>query len=512
MRPPIELMKTMRPRASRIDGSSAWVTATCPVRLTSIWRRKSSIGIVSSGLGRLTPALLTRPSSPSPARRRFAPQRRRSGSASVTSSISGVNRSDPASRSDSASSSRRTPAKTRQPAASSRSAVARPMPVDAPVTRADRTPPGYTRNVSPPGYGDEALAVPACRTSAPRNLSRVVAETRKDEAERKQVTVLFADVSGSMDLAEGQDPEEWRKIMQRFFAILASAVERFEGTVDKFTGDGIMAIFGAPIAHEDHARRACYAALQMLDDVSEYAAELRRVHGLNFSTRIGINSGEVVAGAIGAGGRGRVHGDRPHRRPRPADGGAGRARQGLPDRARRGTRERLPRLEGAGRLRDQGRQPARPGLRADRRRLCSLPPRPLPGARVLPLRRPRRGDGPARGGPGASRDRRGRRGRDRRRARCRQEPPQPRVRPSAAGSGASRSSRRRPSPTARRSPSCRCCRCCAPTSASATGSRSGSRARRLPDAPCCWIPISSRNYHSSSTSSASPTPIAPSRR
>jgi class 3 adenylate cyclase/tetratricopeptide (TPR) repeat protein len=131
-----------------------------------------------------------------------------------------------------------------------------------------------------------------------------MAEFGKDDGERKQVTVLFADVSGSMDLAEGQDPEEWRKIMQRFFAILAAAVERFEGTVDKFTGDGIMAVFGAPVAHEDHARRACYAALRMLDDVADYAAELRRGPGLNFSTRIGINSGEVVAGAIGAGGEG----------------------------------------------------------------------------------------------------------------------------------------------------------------------------------------------------------------
>jgi adenylate cyclase len=128
-----------------------------------------------------------------------------------------------------------------------------------------------------------------------------VIETPRDEAERKQVTVLFADVSGSMDLAEGQDPEEWRKIMQRFFSILADAVTKFEGTVDKFTGDGIMAVFGAPVAHEDHAQRACYAALQMLDDVAGYAAELRRGPGLNFSTRIGINSGEVVAGAIGSG-------------------------------------------------------------------------------------------------------------------------------------------------------------------------------------------------------------------
>ena len=123
----------------------------------------------------------------------------------------------------------------------------------------------------------------------------------RDDAERKQVTVLFADVSGSMDLAEQQDPEEWRKIMQRFFSILAASVTKFEGTVDKFTGDGIMAVFGAPVAHEDHARRACYAALRMLDDVSDYAAELRRRLGLNFSTRIGVNSGEVVAGAIGQG-------------------------------------------------------------------------------------------------------------------------------------------------------------------------------------------------------------------
>jgi class 3 adenylate cyclase/tetratricopeptide (TPR) repeat protein len=128
-----------------------------------------------------------------------------------------------------------------------------------------------------------------------------VNEATRDDAERKQVTVLFADVSGSMELAEEEDPEEWRKIMQRFFSLLAETVTRFEGTVDKFTGDGIMAIFGAPIAHEDHARRACYAALQMLEDVSEYAGELRRAKGLNFSTRIGINSGEVVAGAIGGG-------------------------------------------------------------------------------------------------------------------------------------------------------------------------------------------------------------------
>src|SRR3954462_7761891 len=118
-----------------------------------------------------------------------------------------------------------------------------------------------------------------------------MSDTARDDAERKQVTVLFADVSGSMDLAEQEDPEEWRTIMQRFFSLLAETGTRFEGTVDKFTGDGIMAIFGAPVAHEDHAARACYAALQMLDDVAEYAGELRRGEGAKILTRPGGNTG-----------------------------------------------------------------------------------------------------------------------------------------------------------------------------------------------------------------------------
>jgi class 3 adenylate cyclase/tetratricopeptide (TPR) repeat protein len=120
------------------------------------------------------------------------------------------------------------------------------------------------------------------------------------DGERKQVTVLFADVKGSMDMSEQVDADEWRQIMQRFFTLLSQGVRRFEGTVDKFTGDGIMALFGAPIAHEDHAARACFASLHIGDLVTEYANELRRARGLNFSVRIGINSGEVVAGAIGS--------------------------------------------------------------------------------------------------------------------------------------------------------------------------------------------------------------------
>lgn len=137
-------------------------------------------------------------------------------------------------------------------------------------------------------------------TPTPQHLAEKIRQARASlEGERKQVTVLFADVKGSMDLAEQLDPEEWSRIMQRFFAILAEGVERFEGFVDKFTGDGIMALFGAPIAHEDHAQRACLAALHLRDAARTYASEVRARHGVPFAVRIGINSGEVVVGRIG---------------------------------------------------------------------------------------------------------------------------------------------------------------------------------------------------------------------
>jgi class 3 adenylate cyclase/tetratricopeptide (TPR) repeat protein len=153
--------------------------------------------------------------------------------------------------------------------------------------------------------GAAAASAPASPIADPRSLTpphlaeKIRASGAKLEGERKQVTVLFADVMGSMELAERSDPEQWREVMERFFAILAEGVHRFEGTVDKFTGDGIMALFGAPIAHEDHARRACFAALHLRDDLTRYAAELRRERGLSFSVRMGLNSGEVVVGTIG---------------------------------------------------------------------------------------------------------------------------------------------------------------------------------------------------------------------
>ncbi len=138
------------------------------------------------------------------------------------------------------------------------------------------------------------------RTYTPKHLAEKILTSRSAlEGERKHVTVLFADVKGSMDLAERLDPEEWHGILDRFFAILADGVHRFEGTVNQYTGDGIMAIFGAPIAHEDHARRACWAALHLSDELRRYARELRRERGLSFAVRMGLNSGEVVVGRIG---------------------------------------------------------------------------------------------------------------------------------------------------------------------------------------------------------------------
>jgi class 3 adenylate cyclase len=133
----------------------------------------------------------------------------------------------------------------------------------------------------------------------PDHLAEKVRLAGSLEGERKQVTVLFADVAGSMDLAEHVDPEVWRGLVDRFFTLVCEAVHLFDGTVNKFTGDGAMVFFGAPVAHEDHARRACYAALQLRDVPAEYGRELRRDHGLGFSVRLGLNSGEVVVGTVG---------------------------------------------------------------------------------------------------------------------------------------------------------------------------------------------------------------------
>src|SRR5213593_4567767 len=130
-------------------------------------------------------------------------------------------------------------------------------------------------------------AAPDPRAYTPKHLAEKILTSRGAvEGERKQVTVLFADVKGSMELAEQVDPEEWHRILDRFFQILADGVHRFEGTVNQYTGDGIMALFGAPIAHEDHAQRACYAALHLGEELRRYSDELRLTRGINFSVRI----------------------------------------------------------------------------------------------------------------------------------------------------------------------------------------------------------------------------------
>jgi len=120
------------------------------------------------------------------------------------------------------------------------------------------------------------------------------------EGERKQVTVLFADLKGSMELLADRDPEDARKILDPVLERMMEAVHRYEGTVNQVMGDGIMALFGAPLAHEDHAVRACYAALRMQEAITQYAKEVRQRRGIPIHIRVGLNSGEVVVRSIGS--------------------------------------------------------------------------------------------------------------------------------------------------------------------------------------------------------------------
>jgi class 3 adenylate cyclase/tetratricopeptide (TPR) repeat protein len=149
-----------------------------------------------------------------------------------------------------------------------------------------------------------ALAAPTItpepRSYTPRHLAeKILASQSALRGERKLVTVLFADVVRSMELAERVDPEEWHRLLDRLFRILAGGIHRYEGTINQYTGDGIMALFGAPIAHEDHAQRACAAALDLARELGVLARDVRRESGLEFAVRMGLNSGEVVVGRIG---------------------------------------------------------------------------------------------------------------------------------------------------------------------------------------------------------------------
>ncbi|HXJ82216.1 MAG TPA: adenylate/guanylate cyclase domain-containing protein [Candidatus Methylomirabilis sp.] len=153
-------------------------------------------------------------------------------------------------------------------------------------TPAAATGPPTERYASPQGY-------------TPKHLADKILTTRGSlEGERKQVTVLFADLKGSMELLADRDPEEARRLLDPVLERMMEAVHRYEGTVNQVMGDGIMALFGAPLAHEDHAVRACRAAVRMQETVGAYAEGLRRAQGLDVQIRVGLNSGEVVVRAI----------------------------------------------------------------------------------------------------------------------------------------------------------------------------------------------------------------------
>ncbi len=152
------------------------------------------------------------------------------------------------------------------------------VPASSPASDHDRAPLTYT----PPYLAEKIL------TSRPAL-----------EGERKQVTVLFADIKDSTELIKDLDPEAAQQLLDPALHRMMEAVHRFEGTVNQVLGDGIMALFGAPIAHEDHALRACYAALTMQTAMREYTETVRRTHGIEMRIRVGLNSGEVVVRAIG---------------------------------------------------------------------------------------------------------------------------------------------------------------------------------------------------------------------
>ena len=162
-------------------------------------------------------------------------------------------------------------------------------------------------------------------TYTPRHLAQKILNSKAAlEGERKQVTVLFADLKGSMELLADRDPEEARKLLDPVLEHMMEAVHHYEGTVNQAAGDGIMAIFGAPLAHEDHAVRACYAALRMQERVKRHAEAVFHAHGVN---RADPRRAELRRGRGGRHRQRSAHGLLGHR-PDDASGGAhGAARE-----------------------------------------------------------------------------------------------------------------------------------------------------------------------------------------
>ena len=156
-----------------------------------------------------------------------------------------------------------------------------------------------------PGTAPPTLSTPSERFASPaaytpKHLAEKILTSKGAlEGERKQVTVMFTDVTGFTALSERLDPEEVHALMDRAFEVILNAVHLYEGTINQFLGDGVMALFGAPIAHEDHASRALSAALTINRELQPLGEEVKRLHGRDFLMRIGINTGLVVVGAIG---------------------------------------------------------------------------------------------------------------------------------------------------------------------------------------------------------------------
>src|SRR5205085_7828453 len=177
-----------------------------------------------------------------------------------------------------------------------------PLAAAAPVASGRPGAPSATERIAPPADDRTALDSKYSSPQAytPKHLAEKILTSKAAlEGERKRVTVMFSDVSGFTAMSERLDPEEVHAIMDRAIEVILKEVHRYEGTINQFLGDGVMALFGAPIAHEDHANRALSAALAIQQGLRPLADEVNRVHGIEFRMRMGINAGLVVVGAIG---------------------------------------------------------------------------------------------------------------------------------------------------------------------------------------------------------------------
>src|SRR5262249_27052944 len=141
---------------------------------------------------------------------------------------------------------------------------------------------------------------PPAAYTPPHLREKILTSRSALEGERKQVTILFADLKGSMELLADRDPEDARRLLDPVLTRMMEAVHHYEGTVNQVMGDGIMALFGAPLAHEDHAGRACSAPVRMQKLVQQYAVEVQRTEGIPIQMRVGLHTGEVVVRSIGS--------------------------------------------------------------------------------------------------------------------------------------------------------------------------------------------------------------------